>query len=253
MALSAQDVFTMQLARAAATKANKFLAVRRLQKSDRDDITAAALLWCWENRGKYDALTHDLDMWFLRAVRNAWESWRANELPPSDESIENLTGGDDTYNTVAAESASNALLSALTPISKEIAILTMQGYSRREMMSRGYSKQSVDDAHKRIKQLRRLMPDKELRTAIRTEPAPGSDDADDTLAPIDFQLGKLEFAPPGGKQCPPCWRCLWFYGFTPSGKRSTRLDIEDSEVREAVKNTEARKVEIAQWVRDGII
>jgi hypothetical protein len=38
----------------------------------------------------------------------------------------------------------------------------------------------------------------------------------------------------------------------PSGKRETRMDIEDLEVREAVKNTEARKIEIAQQVRDGL-
>jgi len=37
----------------------------------------------------------------------------------------------------------------------------------------------------------------------------------------------------------------------PSGKRETRMEIEDTEVREAVKNTESRKIEIAQQVRDG--
>jgi len=38
----------------------------------------------------------------------------------------------------------------------------------------------------------------------------------------------------------------------PAGKRSVRLDIEDAEIRIAVNNTEARKVEIAQQVRDGL-
>jgi hypothetical protein len=38
----------------------------------------------------------------------------------------------------------------------------------------------------------------------------------------------------------------------PDGKRSVRMEIEDAEVREAVKNTEARKIEIAQQVRDGL-
>jgi hypothetical protein len=65
-------------------------------------------------------------------------------------------------------------------------------------------------------------------------------------------LEQLDFAPPAGMDCPPCWRCQWYYGFMPSGKRETRMDIEDLEVREAVKNTEARKIEIAQQVRHGL-
>ena len=67
-----------------------------------------------------------------------------------------------------------------------------------------------------------------------------------------MELEQLDFAPPAGKDCPPCWRCQWYYGFMSSGKRETRMDIEDLEVREAVKNTEARKIEIAQRVRSGL-
>ena len=66
-------------------------------------------------------------------------------------------------------------------------------------------------------------------------------------------LEKLEFSPAAGKDCPPCWRCMWFEGYMPAGKRETRMKIEEAEVREAVKNTEARKIEIAQQVRDGIL
>jgi hypothetical protein len=41
-------------------------------------------------------------------------------------------------------------------------------------------------------------------------------------------------------------------GFLPDGKRSTRMDIVDPEVLEAVSQTEARKIEIAQQVRSGL-
>jgi len=190
----------------------------------------------------------------MYAVRHSLDSWRANELPISDDSIDNIGGEDTTYNTAEAESAADALINALTAADKEIALLTMKGYTRREMVKMGHDQYMIDNAHARIKQLRRLLPDdRVVRSSLRAESGGGnSDDASDTLSPIDVELEQLEFAPPAGKDCPPCWRCQWYYGFMPSGKRETRMDIEDLEVREAVKNTEARKIEIAQRVRSGL-
>jgi hypothetical protein len=250
---SASEVFTMQLARAAGRQANKFLINKGLQRADRDDVISAAMLWCWENRDNY-SLTTTLETWFMYAVRHSLDSWRANELPISDDSIDNIGGEDTTYNTAEAESAADALINALTAADKEIALLTMKGYTRREMVKMGHDQYMIDNAHARIKQLRRLLPDdRVVRSSLRAESGGGnSDDASDTLSPIDVELEQLEFAPPAGKDCPPCWRCQWYYGFMPSGKRETRMDIEDLEVREAVKNTEARKIEIAQRVRSGL-
>lgn len=253
MTHSASEVFTMQLARAAAKQANRFLIARGLQKADRDDVIAAAMLWCWENRDNY-SLTTTLETWFMNAVRDAYKDLQRDELPTSDESLDNMGGGDDTYNTAAAESSAKALIDALTPAHKKVAEGIMRGYTRAEMIERGISKRNVDEAHQRIKQLRRLLPDLEgIRLIARTMPPVPSDGADDKLSEIDVALEQLDFAPPAGKDCPPCWRCMWFEGFMPAGKRDTRMDIDDAEVREAVKNTEARKIEIAQQVRDSII
>jgi DNA-directed RNA polymerase specialized sigma24 family protein len=252
MSYNASEVFTMQLARAAAKQANRFLSQRGLQKSDRDDVIAAAMLWCWENRDNY-SLTTTLETWFMNAVRNAYQDLQRNELPTSAESIESIGGADETYNRVAAESSATALINALTQSHKTVAVLTMRGFTRDEMIEKGMSKRTIDEAHQRIKQLRRLLPDVEgVRLIARTMPPTSSDDADDALSQIDAALEQLDFAPAAGKDCPPCWRCQWYYGFLPSGKRDTRMDIEDLEVREAVKNTEARKIEIAQRVRDGV-
>ena len=77
------------------------------------------------------------------------------------------------------------------------------------------------------------------------------DESEAQMSSIDIEIEQLDFAPPAGKDCPPCWRCMYCEGFMPDGKRATRMDIEDLEVREAVKNTEARKIEIAQQVRSG--
>jgi len=250
MTHSASEVFTMQLARAAAKRANKFLASRGLQKSDRDDVIAAAMLWCWENRDNY-SLTTTLETWFMNAIRDAYKSLQ-REVLTSDQSIEQMGGGDDTYNAVAAESSAMALIGALNQTAKTVAVLTMGGYTRAEMIERGISKRAIDEAHQRIKQLRRLVPDADgVRLIARTMPAVSSDDTDDQLSEIDVALEQLDFAPPAGKDCPPCWRCQWYYGFLPSGKRETRMSIEEP-VREAVKVTEARKIEIAQQVRGGI-
>jgi hypothetical protein len=249
---SASEVFTMQLARAAAKKANKFLSTRGLQKSDRDDVISAALLWCWENRDKY-SLTTTLETWFMNAIRDAYKNLQRNELPTSAEAVELIGGRDETHNIAAAESSARALIGSLTQSHKTVAVLTMRGYTRDEMVAKGISKRAIDEAHQRIKQLRRLLPDAEgVRLIARTMPPVSSDDADDQLSGIDMELEQLDFAPPAGKDCPPCYRCMWFEGFMPAGKRNTRMDIEDKEVREAVQTTEARKIDIAQQVRDGL-
>ncbi len=249
MTHNAPEIFTMQLARASAKKANRFLAARGLQKADRDDVIAAAMLWCWENRANY-SLTTTLETWFMNAIRDAYKTLQRNELPTSSESMDQIGGGDETYNVAAAESSAKALLDAMTPAHKVVAVMTMQGYTKDDMIQRGVPEIDVRNARARIKQLRRLLPDLEgVRLIARTMPPASSDDTDDKLSEIDVALEQLDFAPPAGKDCPPCWRCCYFEGFMPAGKRDTRIDIEDLEVREAVKNTEARKIEIAQQVR----
>jgi hypothetical protein len=254
MTHNATEVFTMQLARAAGKTANRFLRGRGLQRSDRDDVIAAAMLWCWENRENY-SLTTTLETWFMNAVRDAYKKLRSAEVPTSDESLDGIGGGeeDPTYSAAAADSAARALIGALTPGDKSIAVLIMQGFTRRELVEGGRSRREVDEAYQRIRQLRRLVPDEaRSRRLLQTAPADDADDADDKPSEIDMQIEQLDFAPPAGKDCPPCWRCQWYYGFLPSGKRDTRMEIEDPEVREAVKVTEARKIEIAQRVRDGL-
>ena len=248
----AEEIFTMQLARAAGKQANRFLRSRGLQKSDRDDVISAALLWCWENRANY-SLTTTLETWFMNAVRDGYKGLRRGELPRSDESIDQMASADPIYDAVAAESSAKALIDALTPVDKEIAILVMEGYTYREINKRGYANDAINGAQKRIKQLRRLLPEESRsKRLIQTPAAAVSDDAGDQLSGIDAELERLEFAPPAGKDCPPCWRCLWFEGFMPDGKRSVRMGVEDAEVREAVQSTEARKIEIAQRVRSGL-
>jgi hypothetical protein len=252
MTQSAQEIFVMQLARAAAMQANKFLRARGLQKSDRDDVISAALLWCWENKANY-SLTTTLETWFMNAVRNSYQDLRRSEVPTSDESIEGIGGEDTTYGAASAESDVRSLLRQLTAQERDIVGQMLDGVTWREMVRQGIPKVAIEQTKEVLRVLRRDMPDNASRAALaRTAPRGGSDDAEDALSKIDSELEKLEFSPPAGKDCPPCWRCMWFEGFMPDGKRDTRMEIEDKDVREAVKATEARKISIAQQVRDGV-
>jgi DNA-directed RNA polymerase specialized sigma24 family protein len=249
VAHSASEIFTVQLARAAGKTARRFLAARGLQGADRDDVVAAAVLWCWENRNSY-SLTTTLETWFMNAVRDAYKKMRRGELPLAGDSIEELGGGDETYNVAEAESAAEALVSSLTAEHRRVAALTMRGHTRAELVSRGISKRTIDEARSHIRNLRHLLPEEDAlrHIARRAAPVP-SDEADDRISGIDLEIEQLEFAPPAGKECPPCWRCLYFEGYLPADTRSTRMEIADGEVRAAVKDTETRKIEIARQVR----
>jgi DNA-directed RNA polymerase specialized sigma24 family protein len=256
--INAEEVFTMQLARAAGKIANRFLHARGLQKADRDDVIMEALGWCWAHRAQY-SLTTTLETWFMNAVRDAYKKFTKMQLPSEEDSTAQAHTADTTYQSAAAASSAQALVEALTPIDREIAQLTMAGYTYREIFKRGYPERTVRDAHQRIKQLRRLLPERELRDFIRSTArssrAPNLDELDEAPqsqpSRIDIEIARLDFAPHAGKDCPPCFRCMWFEGFMPSGKLDTRLEIVDVEVRAAVKDTEARKIEIAQQVRYG--
>jgi len=250
MARSVVEIFITELGRAGSKTADRFLSARKLQKADRDDVVAAAVLWCWSHRDSY-SLTTTLETWFMNAVRDAYKDLKRNELPTSSESIEKLGGSDDTYNTAAAASSADVLINALTSVDKTVALMTMQGYTQGEIMEKGISHSAVQGARARIKQLRRLVTDVDgIELIQRASRSPSSDDASDHLSGLDAELEQLDFAPPSGKDCPPCWRCMWFEGYMPDGKRSTRLEIVDKEVSDAVQSTEARKIEIAQMVRD---
>jgi hypothetical protein len=252
MTQSAAEIFTTQLARASAKQANSFLRARGLQSSDRDDVIGAAMLWCWTNRDNY-SLTTTLETWFMNAVRDAYKSLQRGELPVSDESIENLGGADATYNIVEAESSAAAIAAGLTRTERRVAVMTMEGYTKADMLDKGLREIDIRDARSTIKRMRELLPDESnYRILIRTPSATSSDDLEDAPSSIDIELEQLDFPPPAGKDCPPCWRCCYFLGFLPDGKRSTRMDIVDPEVLEAVSQTEARKIEIAQQVRSGL-
>lgn len=249
---SAAEVFVVQLARA-SKRANKF--VRELPRADREDVIAAAILWCWENRHNY-SLTTTLDTWFVGAVRNAYAAWVQGETRNASEQLSEIPTGDTTQAAAAALEAAGKLIRALPSEYKKCAVLIAQGYTRAKIMEKSITGRTYDETRARIKQLRKLLPDDyEYRRVLRTAPTKGSDDVSDELSDVDRQLEKLDWTPSVavGKDCPVCWRCCWYLGLMPGTKRSIRMPIQEPEVAAAVAVTEARKIEIAGRVRDGCI
>lgn len=250
MTTSASEVFVVELARA-SRKANRY--VRHLPKVDREDVIAAALAWCWENRHNY-SLTTTLELWFIGAVRNAYRDWANGEAKHSAETLQVIPTADTTKGAASAMSSADALMRALTPDYKLVAKLELQGYTRAEMIQAGVNHRTIDEARRRIRQLRRLLPDEqEYRRALRALPPRDSSEHQQEMSDIDREIEALDFPPPGDKECPPCWRCLWFEGWLPGTVRSARMQIVEPEVAEAVKDTEARKVAIAKGVRNGTL
>lgn len=245
---SAASVFVIQLARA-SRKANRF--VRRLQRADREDVIAAAILWCWENRHNY-SLTTTLDTWFVGAVRNAYTAWIKGEEREAAEFMAEIPTGDTTSAHAEALSSATALIRALPSEYKTVANFLALGYSRSEMEAKGISKRLIDETRQRIKQLRRLLPvPNEFRAAMMKVKRTDSDDLNYKGGRIDREIEQLEAMPKHGKDCPPCWRCKWFEGYMPALHVSMRLPITEPEVALAVSKTEAEKIRIAKEVRDG--
>jgi DNA-directed RNA polymerase specialized sigma24 family protein len=250
----APEIFVRELARA-SRRATSFLRRKALQRAERDDIISAAVAWCWENKGNY-SLTTALDTWLLNAVRDAFKDWRRGELKHDAEAIlGDIPTANTTENSEEARSAAKALIRALPPEYRRVAILLARGLTRAQITERGISHDTIYSARLRIKQLRRLLPEpSEYRSAIRAPMAPDYyESRQSEPSEIDKAIERLEFAPQHGADCPPCWRCRWFDGFMPTGSLFVRMDIVEPEVRDAVARTEAEKIRIAQEVRDGYL
>lgn len=246
----AGEVFVVQLARA-SRRANRF--IRKLPREAREDVLAAALLWCWENREKY-SLTTTLETWFVNAVRDAYKAWGRGERRNRSELVEEMRANDDPAWAAILEDAVRELVGTMDEADRAIVRLLLEGRYHTEIAAQlTISRGSVE---KRLARMRSYIPRGAhegvmLRRAV-TPAAPEYDEADEPRSQIDRELEKLDLPPEHGKDCPPCWRCKWFEGYLPDGSvRSVRAEVVEPEVREAISRTEARKIEIAERVRAG--
>jgi DNA-directed RNA polymerase specialized sigma24 family protein len=257
---SAAESFALTLARA-SRQANRFLRSRQLDRASRDDVIAAAMLWCWENRDNY-SLTATLEIWFLGAVRNAYRDYlRGEARDGATEIVQDMGAPDDTSVRAQALQAVEKIqqrVATMPEVQQKIAALILKQWTHNEIREElNVANAQIPEVRRKLAPLMRLIPDTpDTRWIIRSAVTPAaisSDDASDQLSSIDREIEALEFAPPQGKDCPPCWLCKWYQGFLPGDRKSVRMEISEAEVRDAVRDTEAEKIRIAQEVRDGNI
>lgn len=247
---SAGELFVVALARA-SRRARRHL--RGLDPAARDDILATAILWCWENRATYSPVV-SLDTWFVSAIRHAKQAWARSEAHTVAELIEAIAAPEDTSaqaELLQLEDRLQKRLEAMSVTERKIAALQVRGHTQDEIVQRlRVSAATVSDVRRKLAPLKRLLPDnREWCRVVRKSQSLDSDDIREP-APIDKEIERLEFAPPAGKDCPPCWRCKWFDGYlpTPNTKRRDPITVEP-DIRAAVLSIEARKVEIAKQIR----
>jgi len=248
---SAAEAFALQLSRA-SRQAMRFLRSRQLSKDARDDVIASAMLWCWENHDNY-SLTTTLETWFVNAVRDAYRAYLRGERHGATEIVQEMGAKDDPEYNAVLRDAVRTLSSNMDEIDRAIVQLRLDDKTHSEIgLALKIERSAIT---KRLNRLSTFLPSSaHTNTILRrvvTPPKPPSDDLHGEASNIDKEIAALDFPPPPGKECPPCWRCKYFEGYLPGEHRSVRMPIQEPEVREAVLNTEQRKIEIAQEVRDG--
>jgi DNA-directed RNA polymerase specialized sigma24 family protein len=251
---NAAEIFALQLSRA-SLRANRFLRARNLSREDRNDVVAAAMLWCWENRDNY-SLTVTLELWFLGAVRDAYKAWMRGEMREATEIVEDMGAPDDTSVRAQALQAIEKIqrrVAEMPEIEQRIAALIMRQWTQDEIRTElKIDINLIPEVRRKLAPFAKLIPDTpDTRWMIRKAVSRDSDEASGELSGIDKEIASLDFPPPAGKECPPCWRCKWFEGYMPGSNKVVRMEIVERNVKAAVLKTERRKKHIAKEVRDG--
>lgn len=212
---SAAESFVIALGRA-SKRGHRYL--RGLSSADRDDVISTALLACWENRAAYKP-DQSLDDWFMDALRVARNRFKRREHISADEFIEQMAVPDDT--SIRAE--------VLEIVEKLQANPTKQN----------------------MRKLRQLIPEPLEFQRVLRKSAEARDPYDQPMTRIDRELSQLDMPPKSNKDCPPCWRCMYFQGFMPTRYTPRRNVPNDEEVQRAVWATEEAKIAIAGAIQSG--
>ena len=214
--------------------------LRGLKAPDRDDVISMAILDCWEHRTSFDPEKLTLDDWFMNALRKARQSIRKGNRSVAVRLTAEIAGPDSASRSVEIQDALQKILAQLSPREFRILKLQVKGYATRDIIRRNphYGAGEIHRLNRKMKQLRDMIPDTRefeqlVRPHVETIEVPR----------IDAEIERLDFAPLNGRDCAPCWKCMYFYGFKPTRYKPTRL--ADPELEKAVQTVERRKIEIA--------
>jgi hypothetical protein len=243
------ESFVVALAR--ASKRGSY-HLRRLRPADRDDVIATALAWCWENRSKYDP-SFTLEKWFDMALKDARARFfgggsKRKKVDPVVTAVE--------FNEGMARRLPDAAEVAAEMEGEVKAALRKLTLSERQQIYRAAMDQTPLPRHLRahLAIFRKRIPRRfGLIKVLRTASAVESDFAVAPPARIDVELARIGAPGLHGADCPPCWRCKWYYGYAPI-RYSQRVTVKaDPEVQAAIWATEARKIEIAAALQAGAL
>lgn len=190
------ETFVIELGRAAAR--GRWL-VRGLRREDRDDVLAAAVLWCWENRDEYGAQLGaeepiPLDVWFARSVSKAKRAWRNGDVKNAAAYMADIPVPNETEARAAVESAARELVKSITPEQRRIAIMQANGYQAREISEKlNVDIEKVRSTRSVLRKLHDLIPTAyEVVRVLRTGASPPSDKpAVRTKTSIDVEIEQL--------------------------------------------------------------
>lgn len=246
---SAAEEFAIQLGRA-SKRSLRFL--RWTPTQDRDDVIATAMLSAWEARGGYDSTKQSLDDWFGEHLKVAVnDGKRAGYRRQGEVSLESMLerpSPEDTEREIATLQAAEAAYSALDPTEQEIVAGLAQGENMRELRKIAASG-TTRRMFNKLRRLSELLPDLPAPRSVRRASAGESDDGADKLAAIDHEIERMLRRPATERaDCPVCWRCCWFEGLTPKNYHAPKHIVEP-DVLQAVRDTEARKIKIANGER----
>lgn len=220
--------------------------LRGLTPTDREDVIAAAVLHCWENRTTFDQHVQPLDEWFatrLKAARRQLINSQKNYVKLLNDVIDTERGGNEAEMHIAAEE----FMQELNPDARQAIGMLAAGYSVRIVATEmpQLSRTTVKSLHRKMKELQDII--------IVSRFYPGSAAPREYTptqgAGIDHAIEALLRGPRPGKECPPCWRCSWYYGYLPNSEHFKPAAHADPEIRLAMRNLENRKIEIANELR----
>lgn len=245
---SAAESFVISLARA-SKRGHRYL--RGLKPADRDDVLSTALLHCWENKAMYDPSVA-LEEWFMSALKDARRSFKRGEHVTTKEFNFEMAVPDDTSARAEALAAAEVITAAFTDREHSLLLDLMGGSSWREIMRTHHaSGQEVGNVTRKLARLRALIPERRDWQKVVRRFTAGSVPISDAAPQIDREIAQLDMPPPPGKECPVCWRCMWYYAVLPTMPYVQRRTVEDEEVQLAIWNTESEKIKIATAIQNG--
>lgn len=238
----AAQIFAIELGRAVKRSAHLLSGLR---PADRDDAIAAAMLQCWETREQLDRTKEPLDAWFAQSLRESVRHIRRSSRSRQYASMKlNEIGGiDSTSQSAEAQISAEQLMEKLSDREQAVAMQLAQGYSLSHIATD--LRMPHSELKKITRKLKKLSDNVEFKTPrIGYAPPLDSDHRDIAPSAIDHEIEKLLRRPASERaDCVPCWKCMYFEGWSPVHYHPPAL-IEP-EIQAAVAVTELRKIEIA--------